>query len=205
MWLLVPIVTSFIIGTQRNERDMNVTLEEYKATIAHLDEQLSLEAAKLEQNSQAKRDEYQVLIDASKSRKAILEAELVSTTSERDRLAADIGVADQQEVHANSQVSILRRKVQDIAEEIAVDINQEHDRLAAFGNNMTAVLAAIKKARWSSRQPPVGPLGMYVELEDSTKWAEVMRIVIGHQLRAFAITDARDFGPLKAILQRHQK
>lgn len=184
---------------------MNATLEEYKATIAHLNEQLSLEAAKLEQDSQAKRDEYQVRTDASKAKKAILEAELASAASERDRLAADIRDADQQEVQANGQVNTLQRKVQDIIEEIAADNHQEHDRLAAFGNDMTAVLTAIKKGRWFGRQPPIGPLGMYVELKDPGKWADVMRIAIGHQMRAFAITDARDLGPLKTILKRYKK
>jgi chromosome segregation ATPase len=143
-------------------------------------------------------------MDASKARIATLEANLASAEAERDRLAAEITTADQQEAQAKGQVDTLQRKFQDVSEEIAASHNQEHDRLAAFGVGMTAVLAAIKKGRWTGNEP-VGPLGMYVELEDAEKWGDIMRISIGHQMRAFAITDSRDFGPLKAILQRHKK
>ena len=183
---------------------MNVTLEEYNTAIKHYDGQLAIEAAKLESASQAQRDEFKARMDACKARITVFEADLASAATERDRLAAKVTTADQQEVQIKSQVDTLHRKVQDITEEIAVSHNQEHDRLAAFGVNMTAVLAAIEKGCWVGHKP-VGPLGMHVELEDAEKWGDIMRISIGHQMRAFAITDARDFGPLKSILQRHKK
>ena len=183
---------------------MNVTLEEYKTAIAHYEEQLTLEAAKLEQSSQAQREEFQTCIDESKARIAAINTDLASVTAVRDRLTGENTTADQQEAQANNQVETLQRRVQDITEEIAASSNQEHDRLAAFGLNMTAVLTAIKNGHWFG-DVPVGPLGLYVELEEAAKWGDIMRISIGHQMRAFAITDARDFGPLKSILQRYKK
>jgi structural maintenance of chromosomes protein 6 len=183
---------------------MNLTIEEYKTAIAHYDEQITLEAAKLEHASQAQRDEFQARIDAGKARIAKLDADLASAAAERDRLLGEITTAEQQESLAKTQVDTLQRKVQDTTEEIAASQNQEHDRLAAFGVNMNAVLAAIKKGRWFGHEP-VGPLGLYVQLDDAAKWGDIMRISIGHQMRAFGITDTRDFGPLKAILQRHKK
>jgi chromosome segregation ATPase len=183
---------------------MNITLEEYKTAIAHYDEQLTLEAAKLEQASQAQREEFQARINESKAKIASLETDLASAATARDRLIGENTTADQQEAQAKNRVETLQRKMQEITEEIAVRSNQEQDRLAAFGFNMTAVLVAIKQQRWLG-DVPVGPLGMYVELEDVAKWGDIMRISIGHQMRGFAITDARDFGPLKSILQRHKK
>jgi structural maintenance of chromosomes protein 6 len=183
---------------------MNVTLEEYKTAIAHYDEQLTVEAAKLEQASQAQREEFQARIDESKAKIAALEVDLASAAKERDRLIGENTTADQQETQAKNQVETLQRKMQEINEEVTANSNQEQDRLAAFGSNMTAVLGAIKQQRWFG-DVPVGPLGMYVELDDAAKWGDVMRISIGHQMRGFAITDARDSGPLKSILQRHKK
>jgi len=183
---------------------MNITLEEYKKAIAHDDEQLALEATKLEQASQAQREEFQARIDETKAKITALEVDLASAATERDRLISENTIADQQEAQAKTQVETLQRKMQELTEEIAVRSNQEQDRLAAFGFSMTAVLVAIKQQRWFG-DVPVGPLGMYVELEDAAKWGDIMRISIGHHMRGFAITDARDFGALKAILQRHKK
>jgi structural maintenance of chromosomes protein 6 len=183
---------------------MNTTLEEYKTAIAHYDEQIALETEKLEHASQAQRDGFQARIDESKARAAALDAELTSAGAERDRIVGEITAAEQQETQVKHQLETFERKVRDITEEIATSQNQEHDRLSAFGTNMTAVLGAIRQRRWLGREP-VGPLGMYVELEDAAKWGDIMRISIGHQMRAFAITDARDFAPLKSILQGHKK
>jgi chromosome segregation ATPase len=143
-------------------------------------------------------------MDASKTKIAALETDLASRAAERDRIVGETTAADQQEAQAKNQLDTIQRRVQDITDEIAASQNQESDRLAAFGLNMTAVLAAIKGARWFGREP-VGPLGLHVELEDPAKWGDIMRISIGHQMRAFAITDYRDLRQLKSILHRHKK
>src|SRR5258708_6497258 len=106
---------------------MNVTLEEYKTAIAHYEGQLTLEAAKLEQSSQAQREEFQTRIDESKARIAAINADLASITAVRDRLTGENTTADQQEAQATNQVETLQRRVQDITEEIAASSNQEHD------------------------------------------------------------------------------
>lgn len=183
---------------------MNITIEEYNTAITHYDEQIILETAKLEHTSQVQRDEFQARIDASKAKIAKLETDLAAAAAERDRIMGEITTADQEESQIKSQVETLQRKVKDLTEEISASHEQGQDRLAVFGVNLNAVLAAIKQGRWFGREP-VGPLGLHVELGDVEKWGDIMRISIGHQMRAFAITDVRDHGQLKAILQRHKK
>ena len=66
------------------------------------------------------------------------------------------------------------------------------------------MLAMIKTGCWVGHKS-VGPLRMQVDLEDAEKWGDIMRILIGHQIWAFAIMDTWDFGLMKSILLQHKK
>lgn len=188
---------------QISENEMNVTLEEYKTTIANLSTQLELEATKLEHASQIQQDKYQARIDECKARIASLKTDKAPLVVQRDQLTKDIAAVERDEAQAKSELDTSQQKVQDIVDEISTINTQDGDRLAIFGANMAAILAEIKRGRWHG-QEPVGPLGLYVELEDARKWGDIMRVSIGREMGAFGITDSRDSGPLRAIL-RHFK
>ena len=81
--------------------------------------------------------------------------------------------------------------------------SQIRDPLTQFGKNIRQVLDIIKVQQWRGATP-IGPLGMYVTLEDP-KYGEVLRQHVGSVLLSFAVTDARDIRPLKEILKKHNK
>ncbi|KAF8959619.1 hypothetical protein BDZ97DRAFT_1385347 [Flammula alnicola] len=74
------------------------------------------------------------------------------------------------------------------------------DPLSQYGKNMQDVMKFIDDTQWRG-QKPMGPLGIFVRLENADYW-NVMRQHIGKLLLSFAVTDSRDIGPLRAILKR---
>lgn len=183
---------------------MNSTLSELNKSLERLQAQLAEESEKLEQNSQTQRDHFQTRIHSHKERITALETRQQAIDRERHSFASDLTVVEHEENEARNLSKSLQKKAQDVEEELRTSETQQRDRHSAFGNNLPAVQQAIKNTRWYGREP-IGPLGMYVQLDDPDIWGDVLRITMGHQMRSFAITEAKDYGPLKAILKRYDK
>lgn len=66
---------------------------------------------------------------------------------------------------------------------------------------MPAVLRLIASTRWKG-DSPVGPLGLHVRLKEN-RWANALRLGLGHQLGGFAVTDYQDRGILRKILDEN--
>ena len=80
---------------------------------------------------------------------------------------------------------------------------QSTDRLSAFGTNLTLILDEIRKTRWV-HSPPIGPLGLYVKLEDMD-YKDAFHSLLGQILCTFAVRDHRDRSTMLNILQRCAK
>lgn len=93
-----------------------------------------------------------------------------------------------------------RRQVQDCESQIRAVRDSEKNALAPYGNNMESVIREVQKMSWHGQQP-IGPLGRFVKLKDP-KWADVLRVNLTGTMISWAVTDARDRGPLKALLER---
>jgi structural maintenance of chromosomes protein 6 len=183
---------------------MNETMREYKEEIKRIEEDITREAKKLEVDARAKRDDLQNRMDAVKQRIVELEGELQSAGSTRQRLFTEIAGVDQESTTANGQLQDWQRRIREVQEAINMTQSGNKDPHAAFGNNIRKVLSDIQGQTWLGRTP-IGPLGLYVDLDDFSTWGELMRTYIGGQMRSFAIQDARDFKKLKDILSRHGK
>jgi hypothetical protein len=200
----IPLETIFIPILQVEEKSMDDTMLEYQAEIIHIDNDLRKENQSLEEDFQSQRRKLNIRMEVVRDRLAVLQGELVSAGTEKDRLITELAQVDHQRGEAQRQVDVWNGKKQALVGKIATMKSQQKDPLSAFGNNMSEVNNAIKRARWQGH-PPIGPLGMFVELDDSAKWGDLMKVHIGHQMRAFAISDGRDFRQLKAILMRTGK
>lgn len=194
----------FIAILQAEEKAMNDTMLEYQREIAGLDLDLSKETQTLQEDVQAKREKLNIRMEVVQDNITVLQSDLASAGTERDRLIAEIAQADYQREEAQRQVDVWKGKKQELEGKMAYIKSQQKDPLSAFGNNLGQVIEAIKVARWHGH-PPIGPLGMFVQLDNPAKWGDLMRVYIGHQMRAFAITDARDLRTLKAILVKTGK
>lgn len=66
------------------------------------------------------------------------------------------------------------------------------------------ILHDIKNARWQGSSPPIGPLGMYVNLKDAT-YRSVLQNQIGGAMFNFVVAHFSDRQQLTEILKRNGK
>lgn len=183
---------------------MNGAMRDYTAELGRIEEDIAREAKKLEVDARAKREDLRNRMDGVKQRITELEDGLQSAGSTRHRLNTEIASVDRECNVASEQQQDSLRRIQEVEEAIKMAQTGNKDSYAAFGNNVRKVLSEIQRQTWFGRIP-IGPLGLYVDLDDFPTWGELMRTYIGSQMRAFAIQDARDFKKLKDILNRNGK
>ena len=96
-----------------------------------------------------------------------------------------------------------RTRVQECEAQIKVARDSEKNALAPYGHGLEAVIRDVQTMRWHGQQP-LGPLGRFVKLKDH-RWADVLRVNLSSSMVSWAVTDSKDRGPLKALLERYGK
>ncbi len=133
--------------------------------------------------------------------------DLVAAEEKHKQLQGELQAVNEQGAKADRESRDFVRIGDNLRSDIEGAQNQlqrlqerEKSKLAPFGSRMEQVLAEIERHQWHG-QPPVGPLGRFVKLRDAQKWGNVMRVMIGNNMSAFAVSDARDRKALEAILK----
>lgn len=141
------------------------------------------------------------------------EARLIELESQRNKLQPQVGLKEQVIRDKEAQVNELEAKIEE-ANGRCMESNREardlegglermqrqtDNRLSVFGSNIETVMRAIDRAQWHVR--PVGPLGMFVELQDMY-YRDVLHSYLGAQLCTWAVQDQRDRAQLMSILKR---
>jgi chromosome segregation ATPase len=179
-------------------------MNEHDAELSMLQADITRESQTLEEDVQAKQEQLRSRMDAIQQTIEDLQNQHDSKKSENDRLSRELTQAEAQLAGAKKDVVDARMNKRILEEKIASIKTHTRDPLSAFGRNLGDVDQAIQSTRWHGCVP-VGPLGRFVELDDVAKWGNLMRTYIGRQMQAFAITDTRDWQPLKTILKRTGK
>ncbi|WRT67894.1 uncharacterized protein IL334_004868 [Kwoniella shivajii] len=121
----------------------------------------------------------------------------------------------QQYVEKSADLKAAKRDVQEVqyridqqnstARGIQDKINnletQSVNRLSAFGQGLDNVMRDIQRTKWR-HSPPLGPLGMFVKLDDMG-YRDIIQTILGQTLCSFAVQDNHDRSTLIQILQRH--
>ena len=184
---------------------MTVELNTANNTIKDLNARIATETSKLQEDKKAEQEERHRKMEAAKQAIGEREARRNQINTELRRVDEQTGplkktIAESQTIIQNSQSSIQHytRQLQGINQKAA-----GFDRLRAFGKNLHHVLNRINEMNWHGDKP-VGPLGMYMSLENK-KWAPVLSAILGNVMSSFAVTDPRDRGPLRNLLVEYQK
>ncbi|KAH7097691.1 P-loop containing nucleoside triphosphate hydrolase protein [Auriculariales sp. MPI-PUGE-AT-0066] len=171
--------------------------------MADLQRQIDAERAKLEASTQGVVARIQADIDAKKEQLAALADDLAA----REAAAREMQTAAERVAVEGREFDAQRTRMQ---EDIArVDSGLSGARQASlnvmsqFGAGTTKVLAEIARRQWHGRV--LGPLGQYVKVRPAARqYAQVLRNVLGHTLRAFALSDARDLIQLREVMFRNR-
>ena len=119
---------------------------------------------------------------------------------EKEEAANDVR---QEEELSRASRDQAKSRVLECETQIKVARDSEKNTLAPYGTGMEAVIKEVQSMRWHG-QKPLGPLGRFVKLKDS-QWAGVLRVNLSGTMVSWAVTDARDRAPLKALLERYGK
>ncbi|KAJ3552318.1 hypothetical protein NM688_g4209 [Phlebia brevispora] len=173
----------------------NIQIDEYTRKIAAEEQKRKEDTQSKQLETKRKLEEAQEEFNGLQERQKALNEELQDVN---DRIRkADIELKNGQRVGEQ-----LREEIEGAQNQLRHIAELEKSKLAPFGTNMERVLQEINNTNWHGERP-VGPLGLYVKVRDPHKWANVMRVMIGSAMSAFAVSDARDRRTLDTILKRH--
>nr|XP_019012868.1 uncharacterized protein I206_02364 [Kwoniella pini CBS 10737]OCF51649.1 hypothetical protein I206_02364 [Kwoniella pini CBS 10737] len=114
---------------------------------------------------------------------------------------SDLKFANNEVQDIQYQIDQQNNNARHIQEKISNLEGQSLNRLSAFGQGLDNVMKEIGRTRWR-HSAPLGPLGMYVKLQDHY-YRDIIQTILGTTLCSFAVRDPQDRSTLIAILQKH--
>ena len=171
--------------------------------IQGLDVRLNQESQVLEEVLQDRKAAAKLEMDFSREKIQNLKDQRKSIETTLTNLRQDLSNANRQYSDASHEFENKKKEDEDLQRRYQTCKSQIRDPLTQFGQNIQQVLDTIKVQQWKGAMP-IGPLGMYVTLED-LNYGEVLRQHVGGVLLSFAVTDARDIRTLKEILKKYRK
>ena len=183
---------------------MNENMGNLNKRIQSAREKIDEEQKRQAQDTRSKREETLRQLDQVREEYTTAQDLVQQLGTERDECRSQGQSAESELATLNRSLEQLKSDIEGDQKHLQIIADREKSKLAPFGNNMEQVLAAIERTQWRGERP-VGPLGRFVKVRDPKKWADVMRIMLGSMMSAFAITHPADRKTLESILKHHGK
>lgn len=174
-----------------------------KANIKGVDKQIDAETERMAIHTNERRERARAKLEEAKGAVENAEARLKSLEAQMQEKEQAANDARRESTRFQADRDDTRKRIVECENQIKIARDSEKNALAPYGNNMESVLRDVQNTHWQGQQP-LGPLGRFVKLKDP-RWADVLRVNLSGSMVSWAITDARDRGPLKSILERHGK
>ena len=113
----------------------------------------------------------------------------------------DAETLDKKVNELNAKFNEAGGKVTRAENDLAALRRQSGNRLSAFGTGLEQLFRDINSTTWTHK--PIGPLGMYVHLEDMA-YKNVFHSVLGQTLCGFAVQTREDKVKLQALLKKNE-
>lgn len=186
----------------RTQEKMNKDITNEKRCLAVIESKLKQENEKLEVDLSSRKERIMEKIscltqDIVSLNETIQEKdkEIVQQDQIYNETVNKLRELENESTQINSKIQTARRQLRDIE-------HTKKNHLSAYGPSMPDILRDIQKeTRWQS--PPVGPLGLYVELSDK-KWGSVIEQLLDSLLNSFMVTNYTDQRLLNKILASHR-
>ncbi|KAH9936685.1 P-loop containing nucleoside triphosphate hydrolase protein [Fomitopsis serialis] len=176
---------------KEEEKQMDATVRRCTKLITEYDAQMRRSASVKREETDRKIDEAQHAFDEA-------ERQLNAVKEEKEQKENEARETETQGQELKRQKDEAQQDVMNAQGALQQSQEAEKNKLAPYGNKMDQVLASIERMNWYGNRP-VGPLGLYVKVQDPV-WAPLMRVQLGGLMGAFAITDARDRAQLGQLL-----
>lgn len=116
---------------------------------------------------------------------------LTRNQNQIEELSNELSTFNPKQESIQAQIRMCDREIADLTKGIDDVRRIQNNKLAAFGENTTAVLAAIDKFSQRFKSKPLGPIGQYVTLKDP-KWRFILNKQLQRTLTAFIVENAED-------------
>jgi len=207
-FLSIPLTLSYVhsvltLRSQGDQKRINSSMKTEKANVRVVERKIEVEAKRMATHTNERRERARAKSEDAK--KAIENSEARLKSFEDQGREKEAAASDTRREMERLQVSRdqARNRVQECEAQIKVARDSEKNALAPYGSGMEAIIKEVQKMRWQGQQP-LGPLGRFVKLKDP-RWADALRVNLSNTMVSWAVTDARDRAPLKALLERYGK
>ncbi|OQN95859.1 hypothetical protein B0A48_18144 [Cryoendolithus antarcticus] len=195
--------TSEIAEQKSQERLIKADMNGNKANKKRLDNEITLEQARLAEAEGPEQVERMERLEELKQAAATAEQEeldhrgaLPPLEANRKAAAAAAGAAKDPLESKSSELERAQGRLESLKRE------QQGQKFASFRPNMANLVRAIdSETRW--RQKPVGPFGIYVRLL-KPEWSSIIEKTFGGMLEAFAVICKEDQVILTAHMNRQK-
>lgn len=168
-----------------------------------VESKIEVEAKRIATHTNERRERVQTRLEDAKKAIEKAEEKLRSLELQVEEKGAAANDARREEGEFQAACDQAKNRVVECESQIRVIRDSEKNALAPYGNGMESIIREVQKMSWHGQQP-IGPLGRFVKLKDP-RWADVLRVNLSSTMVSWAVTDARDRAPLKALLERHGK
>lgn len=174
-----------------------------RASIKVVERKIEEEAKRMATHTNERRERARAKLEDAKKAMETAGARLKSFEDQIQEKQAELNDIQSEGDRFQASFNQARSRVQECETQIKVARDSEKNALAPYGSGIEAVIREIQTMRWHGQQP-LGPLGRFVKLKDH-RWADVLRVNLSATMVSWAVTDARDRTPLKALLERYGK
>ncbi|KAG9077431.1 Structural maintenance of chromosomes protein 6, partial [Ceratobasidium sp. UAMH 11750] len=192
---------SKLLEVKNQKSEMNNALQQANSTIKGLTERIVAEEAKLQDGRRELREKLNLDMERVQRQVKAEEENLNECQANIANLQQLVQARKEEWREISSNRERIRTEIPSIQRNIQRLQDSQKHQINVFGKGLDRALVDISQARWYG-QPPVGPLGQYVEVKDP-HWIPLMRVNLGTLMASFAVTDQRDREPLSRILQKH--
>ena len=123
-----------------------------------------------------------------------LEARLQSTRNHADNLQHNNDVANEKRNEIKQKISQATQNIRDNERKMRSIQGQGGSKVGLYGEKMPRLVAEIQKKLSQFQKPPIGPLGIHVEIREnvSKKFVEVIETELGNLLSSFLVDNFQD-------------
>ncbi|KAK8858693.1 hypothetical protein IAR55_002922 [Kwoniella newhampshirensis] len=184
-------------------QDLREEIENDKRSLTNLDRKIQAKMRLNEPAQQARRTQLterrtklETLISRMRTEKPIRQKEYETKAADRQTASREL---EDIQYRVREQETVARQ----IQDKIANLERQSIHRVSAFGAGIEPLMKEIAKTRWRHSQP-LGPLGLYVKLEDM-RYRDTIQSILGSTLCCFAVRDPQDRATFMDMLRRHAR
>ncbi|EJT99973.1 P-loop containing nucleoside triphosphate hydrolase protein [Dacryopinax primogenitus] len=190
-----------IMQITNDEKEMNGEKKRIDQVILELKQQLEEETRKLREDTREQHEAAQARLHVVREKLEEARTVVAEHARHHDELRNQHRKTKEELKEAEREREDVKKAIQESQNVITHMQKTKTNSMQGYGNKIPELLELIKQESNWFGQPPLGPFGMYVDAKQNAgQFVPVLKVILGHMMRGFVLTDARDRTKLKRLL-----